>query len=100
MAAAATALTSPIVQKTENMDKIGGNLVCEFHTITYDSDKTVEVTTQLKQVLFMSSMIVDATDPAEDVVLGSDLVITSGAVTVGATANNTGTFRIKFEGYL
>lgn len=80
--------------------KTGKRLVLEIHEVTYDSDATCEVDTNLTQVIgVFAGVCKDVSAPAANI-LGSDKVITSGAVTVGATANNSDTFMVMFLGYL
>lgn len=86
------------VPETRNNDQIGANMVWEFHEVTYDTDKTVEVTTSLSHIWFvLSGPTQDVTDPAANI-LGCDKVITSGAVTVAATANNANTYFVVLIG--
>jgi len=97
MAASAKKITT-WVPEARNNDQIGRNFVWEFHEVTFNSDKTVEVTTSLAHIWFvLSGPTQDVTDPAANV-LGCDKIITTGAVTVSATANNSDTFFVVLVG--
>lgn len=97
MAASVTKIATWILQ-TRNTDQTGSDLVMELHRIKYDSDATVEVPTSLGSVDFvLVGPTSDVSAPTANV-LGSDRVITSGAVTVGATASNSDYFDVAFIG--
>ena len=79
--------------------KIGRNLSFEIRDITFDSDKTIELTTSLSTVLGVFQMEVNAAVSTTAFHLGSDCVVTSGAITVSTIGNNTLTFRVLIIGY-
>ena len=79
-----------------------GILSFEIHDVTFDSDKTIEVDTDLTQVLFMTYSGATETAPTVSNTLSTDHVITSGAVTVSTDDDtvNTDVLRIVFWGYV
>lgn len=83
-----------------NDSKIGKNLSIEINYITFDSDKTFEVPTDLSVVLAVFGWEAAAGAGAQPQTFGSDLVITSGAVTVSCSVNNALTYRIALLGYV
>lgn len=97
MAASAKKINTYVFD-SRNQDQVGQDLIMEMHEVTFDSDKTVEVTTSLSHIFFvLSGPCQDVTSPAANI-LGCDKIITSSAVTVGATANNSDTFFVAFLG--
>ncbi len=97
MAASALKIATYVFD-SRNQDQVGQDLIMEMHEVTYDSDATVEVTTALSNVFFiLSGPAKDVSAPAANI-LGSDQIITSGAVTVAATASNSDVFRVAFFG--
>jgi hypothetical protein len=98
--AASAALTGTYEYMIRNRDITGSNLIAEFHTVTYAGDATVEVPTNLNHIDFvLVGPSQDVTAPTANI-LGCDGIITTGAVTVGATANNSDTYWIAFYGTL
>ena len=82
-----------------SVSRTGKNLSFEIHNITYDSDKTVEVTTGLDVVLGMQWCEKNGAVSTTAYHLGCDFVVTSNAVTVSTIANNSLVFRIILWGY-
>lgn len=96
--AATQELVRTFVLKARNADQVGTDLVLEFHRIKYDSDATMEVPTNLGNIFFViGGVATDPTAPAANII-GSDRIITTGAVTVAATASNSDYFDVIFVG--
>ena len=80
--------------------KIGLNLSFEVHWLTFGSDKTDEVATELSVCKFMTFSGASATSPATALLLSTDHVIEAGYITISSNADSTSdAFRVVLWGY-
>lgn len=89
----------PSVLSVLNQDKSGRNLVLETHEITFTTDKTVEVDIDMAEPKAMFFCEKNGAVGATAFHLGTDLVLTTGKVTVSTNANNTLVWIVTFIGY-
>lgn len=100
MAASVAKLYDTKIIKLENGAKAGKNLAVEYFDVTFDTDKTVEIPTTLRVVLFVSAFPVHAT-AVSALTWGAELNkdATTGKIAFNTSANSAEVWRVKVEGY-
>lgn len=112
MPASAKLIIGPRVFELSNEGGTGKKPAMVISEVTYASDATCQVPCPLSEIHSMSYSCADVSSPAANV-LGCDRVIdtitaydtgqgatSTKAVTVGATASNSDTYRLTFWGYI
>lgn len=112
MAASAKLISGPRYLESGNEGTSGKKMAMVISEITFDSDKTCQVPCPLSDIMSVQGTCADVTAPAANV-LGCDRVKDTGSsykldngidstsyVTVGATADNSDTYRVTFFGYI